>query len=113
MKPLRATSIVTVIAWMCGSLFALWLVFSAKTTAQLMAVMETPTWTRFLTGVPWYAVWIIVVSVLALLGWAAASAAKRAPWAAYAYAVLLVIVLAVLFWAAVVVPTGSQLFGGF
>ena len=109
MKTLRATTVVTVVAWMCGSLFALWLVFSAKTTAMLMASIQEPTWTGFLTGVPWILAWAVIAIVLAALAWGAAVLAKRAPWAAYAYVVLVVGVLAILYWAAVVMPPSSML----
>jgi hypothetical protein len=112
MKPIRATSAVTAIAWMCGSLFALYLVFSAKLTASVVAALDGQVWTSFLVGVPWYVAWLIVAAILGGLAWGAALLARTRPWVAYAYAVLDVAVLAVLYWLAVVGPTASQLVGG-
>jgi hypothetical protein len=95
--------------WMCGSLFALWLAYSAKMTAGAMAAVEVESWTRVLIGVPFVVVWLVVAAVLAGLAWGAAILAKRIPWVAYAYAVLVVVLLAILYWVAVVLPPNSLL----
>ena len=109
MKRLRTTSIVVLIAWMCGALFCLWLSYTAATVARFMIGAGISTWLNFLDGAPWLVIWVVLAGLLGGLALASARLAREATWVAYAYPVLVVVVLAVLFWAVVVQPVSSQL----